>query len=129
MLPFRFTDESPIELKINSQNRRIRTSDPTSIKPEMRPKFPIKIMAAGEICRYGKTELCRTQSQNRDNFLPIYFCTINDRRVFSCSNLSVLIQDGTVQETLNRIHEDRVKLWTDWSSNSLELNTLECIWA
>lgn len=121
-----FTDESPIELqpKVNLQNRRIRTRDTSSIKPQMRPKFPMKIMVVGEICSYGRTELYVVPNREtvngqhyRTNILPSYTGLIKEARVFPCSNLSVLIQEGatchTTQATLHQIQKEGVKVWTD----------------
>ncbi|KAJ4426681.1 hypothetical protein ANN_26479 [Periplaneta americana] len=53
-----FTDESLVELHSipNRQNARIRTADPSSVKPTQVPKFGVKIMVAGGISRYGKTQ-------------------------------------------------------------------------
>jgi len=71
------------------QNKRIRTSDPSLLKPEMRLKFPFKIMVAGGISRYVKTELYVVTmgetvngKHNRENILPIYTKIINNRHVF-----------------------------------------------
>ena len=101
----------------------------------MRPKFPLKITIAGGICRYGRTELELYVVPNREtvngqhyrnNILPSYTAILKDRRLFPCSNLSVLMQDGakchTAQATLRQIRDNDVKVWTDWPGNSPDLN-------
>ena len=98
-----FTDESPIELqpKVNRQNRRVRSKDPTTIRPLMRPKFPMKIMVAGGINRYGKTDLYVVPQGEtvdgehyRQHLLPMYTQILNDGQYFPRKNMAVLMQDG-----------------------------------
>ncbi|KAJ4426585.1 hypothetical protein ANN_26383 [Periplaneta americana] len=69
-----FTDESLVELHsiLNRQNARIRTADPSSIKPTQVPKFCVKIMVAGGISRYGKTQLVIVNEKKTVN--GEYYC-------------------------------------------------------
>ena len=113
-----FTDKSPPELypMVNRLNKRIPTSDPSSIKPEMRLKFPLKITVAGVISRYGKTELYIVppgESVNGKhyckNIVSIYTNIIINGHVFLCTDMAVLMQDGatchTARATLNQIEQ------------------------
>ena len=130
-----FTDESPPELhpKVNRPNKRIQTSDPSSIKPEMRLKFPLKITVAGVISRYGKTELYIVppgESVNgkhyRRNIVSIYTNIMINGHVFPHTDMAVLMQGGatchTARATLNQIEQSGVKVWTEWPGNFPDLN-------
>ena len=118
-----FTDESPPDLhpKVKRPNKRIQTSDPSSIKPEMRLKFPLKITVAGVISKYGKTELYIVppgESVNgkhyRKNIVSIYTNIMINGHVFPRTDMAVLMQDGatchTAQATLNQIEQSGVKV-------------------
>ena len=106
-----FTDESSPELhpKVTRPNKRIQTSDPSSIKPEMRLKFFLKITVAGVISRYGKTELWIVppgESVNgkhyRKNIASIYTNIIINGRVFPRTDMAVLMQDGQLVTLLEQ---------------------------
>jgi hypothetical protein len=76
-----FSDESVVELfpKPNSQNTRIRTSNPGSRTPIQLPKHGLKIMVAGALCANGLSELhivekgaTVTGEYYRSRILPTY---------------------------------------------------------
>ncbi|KAJ4431936.1 hypothetical protein ANN_20544, partial [Periplaneta americana] len=96
-----FTDESFVELHSipNRQNARIRTADPSSIKPTQVPKFGVKIMVAGGISRYGKTQLI------------------------------IMEPEPTAKSILDTIKNSGIKVWTDCPGNSPDLNPIEHLWS
>lgn len=116
-----FTDESFVELypKPNSQNMRIRTSNPEAISPVLRPKFGLKIMVAGGLCANGLTELhivdagaTVTSAYYKDRILPVYFSAISNSLntteeaeqrmvLFDDPAAVVFMQDGAPAHTAN----------------------------
>ena len=121
-----FTDESPIELnpKPNKQNRRIRTCDPAKIPEIQVPIFKLKVMVAGGISRYSKTELHIVDNDKtvdgdyyRTKILPGYIETVKSGRAFPYPDRSILMQDGakarTAEATMRLLHGQNVKVWTD----------------
>ena len=118
-----FTDESPIELnpKPNKQNRRIWMCDPAKIREIQVPKFTLKIMVAGGISRYSKTELHIFDNGKmvdgnyyRTKILPGYVETLKLGRAFQYPDRSILMQDGakahTAEATMQLLHGQNVKV-------------------
>ncbi|KAJ4435324.1 hypothetical protein ANN_17934 [Periplaneta americana] len=137
-----FTDESLVELHSipNRQNARIRTADPSSIKPTQVPKFGVKIMVAGGISRYGKTQLVIVNEKKNVNgeyycthILPAYSKVLRDSTKFPKQHIAFLMQDGarahTAKSTLDTIKNSGIKVWTDWPGNSPGLNPIEHLWS
>ena len=116
-----FTDESIIELfpKPNSQNTRIRTSNPSRRQPISIPKNGLKIMVAGGLSASGLTELHIVEhgatvnaAYYREKILPIYISSlpattgdIADRRnqhcLFQEAHRVIFMQDGAPAHTAN----------------------------
>ncbi|KAJ4447039.1 hypothetical protein ANN_09028 [Periplaneta americana] len=133
-----FTDESLVELHSipNRQNARIRTADPSSIKPSQVPKFGVKIMVAGGISRYGKTQLVIVNEKKTVNgeyycthILPVCSKVLRHITKFPKQHIAFLMQDGarahTAKSTLDTIKNSGIKVWTDWPGNFPDLNPIE----
>ena len=105
-----FTDESPIELnpQPNRQNMLFQTEEKSKIPVIRRPKFPVKIMVAGGISRYGWTDLHVVHEGNtvngqyyRDVILPVYERAVKDKGMFPETNTAILMQDGAKPHETN----------------------------
>jgi transposase len=103
-----FTDESIVELypKPNSQNTRIRTSDPDHRGVVSIPKHGLKIMIAGGLCARGLSKLhildhgaTVNGEYYRNQILPIYFETLESGHHFEEPSNVVFMQDGAPAHT------------------------------
>lgn len=87
--------------KPNRQNTRVRTANPRSIAPIVRPKQSLKVMVAAGISMKGKTDLIiidegsTVNSQYyRERILPVYGRYALNRQHFTSRRTAILMQDG-----------------------------------
>ena len=124
----------------NRQNRRIRTNKPQEILAIRRPKSGLKIMVAGGISRYGKSELVivdEKQTVNgecyRNKILPSYLSSMKNKAQFPCQEQVIFMQDGapahTAKLTMENLKLHVPTVWADWPGSSSDLNPVEHIWA